>query len=419
MERDSHDEGSMEQYFDDEGGIEGDSDDESKSMEDNYEDAESIEHDSDDQDSTEDMDQEDVCKEHVAVKMESIEDNTVVDFTAVLLDSIHPATARISDPTNQRHRSTERVRLLVNLLKRDSPHREFLRLLKRPIIKLVKEKESRAHEASQWLTREALDIKEVQESGTFRQACWQRLTATVAPFLAEVIATCDISNNLSLLNRQEADNAWLHKLWLSIFSSVDLININYDMCLSPVEKVQRSEVQLQQKGYGGKSFKALFPFSWIIKAKLDDIWKFASEAKVEAEATPDQQFLKNVQESEVGRKLQTAITIGGVQKVVQLYCSDFVRMTCKISQEDQHKLICDHIINASYSIVRELGGQVDSVNSVAAIHLAFNRFQARFEHLSQLGSICQNVLNKKPKPDEGGLDTKEMVRPVTNVLFLY
>ncbi|XP_033105079.1 E3 ubiquitin-protein ligase rnf213-alpha-like [Anneissia japonica] len=292
---------------------------------------------------------------------------------------------------------------------------EFLHLLKCLIIKLVKEKDSRAHEASQWLTREALDIKEVQESGTFRQACWQCLTATVAPFLAEVIAICDISNNLSLLNRQEADNAWLHKLWLSIFSSVDLININYDMCLSPVEKVQRSEVLLQEKGYGGKSFKALFPFSWIIKAKLDDIWKFVSEAKVEAEATPGQQFLKNVEESEVGMKLMKAITIGGAQKVVQLYCSDFIRMTCKISQEDEHKLICDYIIDASYLIVLELGGQVDSVNSVAAVHLAFSRFQARFEHLSQLVGICPDVLNKEP---EERLDTKEMTVDVTSLRYI-
>ncbi|XP_033105076.1 E3 ubiquitin-protein ligase rnf213-alpha-like [Anneissia japonica] len=96
------------------------------------------------------------------------EDANQDNFTAVLLESIHPATKRIIDPTNQRHRSTERVRLLVNLLKRDSSHQEFLRLLKCHIIKLVKEKDSRAHEASQWLTREALDIKEVQESGTFR-----------------------------------------------------------------------------------------------------------------------------------------------------------------------------------------------------------------------------------------------------------
>ncbi|XP_033105070.1 E3 ubiquitin-protein ligase RNF213-like [Anneissia japonica] len=442
---------SMDRDSDDEESMEGDSDDESNSMEDNSEDAESMEDDSGDEDSTEDMDQEDVSKgeranvskvpsaedmeqeneamtksnieeatlekpdEHVAVNVESDEDNTLVDFTAVLLDSIHPATARISDPTNQKHRSTERVRLLVNLLKGDSPHREFLRLLKCLVIRLVEEKDSIAHEASQWLTREALDIKEVQESGTFRQACWQRLTATVAPFLAEVIAICDICNNLSLLESQEADNAWLHELWLSIFSSVDLINISYDMCLSPEKKVQRSEVQLQQKGYGGKSFKALFPFSWIIKGKLEDIWKFASEAKVEAEAT-DQQFLKFVQESEVGTKLQTAITTVGTQKVVQHYCSDFIRMTCKISQEKEHKLICDHIINASYSIVQELGGQVDSVNSVAAIHLAFNKFQARFEHLSQLVDICPDVLNNKPEQEV--LDTEEMTIDVTSLKYV-
>ncbi|XP_071953363.1 E3 ubiquitin-protein ligase rnf213-alpha-like [Antedon mediterranea] len=314
-----------------------------------------------------------------------------VNYTAVLVDCIHPAMARIIDPSDQRHRSTERVRLLVQLIEEDGAHHEFVNLLKHLIISLVKEKEEKGLNPSDWLSRKGLDIKEVQESGTFRQACWQRLTSTVASFLAEVIAACDISNNLHLLMSDQTDHRWAHRLWLNIFSSNELMNMTYDMCLSPEKKIQRSEVPVLEQGFGGKSFTAKFPFSWIVKRKLDDIWKFASEAKVGAEISSEQQFLRNIQKSKIGKILQVAMTTDS-KDVIKSYISDFVSMACKTTQDGEYKLLCQQLKKSSLSVVHKLGGQVESVDLVAGVHLAFIKLQTRFEHFAQIVELCPGVL---------------------------
>ncbi|XP_071956942.1 E3 ubiquitin-protein ligase rnf213-alpha-like [Antedon mediterranea] len=343
------------------------------------------------------------------------EDVSLVSCTAVLVDCIHPAMARIIDPSDQRHRSTERVHLLVHLIEGDCVHHEFLNSLKCLIVRLMKEKEGREPHPSDWLSRKGLDIKQVQENGTFRQACWQHLTATVALFLAEVIAACDISNNLHLLMTDKADNLWVHQLWLSIFSSKDLINMNYEMFLSPAKRVQRSEVPVLEKGFGGKSFTARFPFSWIVKRKFDDIWKFSLEAKVGADISSEQHFLRNTQQSEIGKIIQTAMITCRSEEVIQRYISDFVSMTCKTTHDSEKMLLCQQLSNSSLSTVHKLGGQVKSVDLVASVHLAFIKLQARFRHFSQIIELYPGVL---PTLEEEIQNEGEMTLDVTSLKYV-
>ena len=107
----------------------------------------------------------------------------------------------------------------------------------------------------------------------YRKALWQRVYSAVIPILSEVIAYVDRDGNLELACN---DLNWISRFWLAVLQSVSVTVMHYDWFLSPKEKVIRERVQMTTSGYARHSFQCQFPFSWIVKERIDSIWRDAS-----------------------------------------------------------------------------------------------------------------------------------------------
>ena len=144
----------------------------------------------------------------------------------------------------------------------------------RRIHKLLQEKDERAGDkANDWLRSEALSGTGIQENGTFRKALWQRVYSSVIPILSEVIAFVDRDSNLDLV--MDGGN-WLSSLWLGFFQCDEMVELHYDGFLSLESGIIRERVPVVTSGRETQSFELQFPFSWIIKERIDAMWREAS-----------------------------------------------------------------------------------------------------------------------------------------------
>ena len=156
----------------------------------------------------------------------------------------------------------------------------FATILARRIHKLLQEKDERAGDkANDWLRSEALSGTGIQENGTFRKALWQRVYSSVIPILSEVIAFVDRDSNLELV--VDGGN-WLSSLWLDFFQCDKMVKLDYDGFLSLESGIIRERVPVVTSGSETQSFELQFPFSWIIKERIDAMWREASSIAGEA-----------------------------------------------------------------------------------------------------------------------------------------
>ena len=150
----------------------------------------------------------------------------------------------------------------------------FATILARRIHRLLEEKDKRAgSEASDWLRSEALSGTGIQESGTFRKALWQRVYSSVIPILSEVIAVVDRDSNLDLVSEE---GTWLSRLWIAFFQDQTLVELHYDNFLSLESGIIRERAPVTTSGHGRHIFDVHFPFSWLIKERIDAMWKEAT-----------------------------------------------------------------------------------------------------------------------------------------------
>ena len=116
----------------------------------------------------------------------------------------------------------------------------------------------------------------MQEWGTFRKALLQRVFSVVVPILAEIIALADRDGNLDLLKN---DNTWVPRLWLKILADRNISELSYSDMISPATNAVRERVQVIGCGAGGHHFSRRFPFSFIIKQRVEKLLKDASSVE--------------------------------------------------------------------------------------------------------------------------------------------
>ena len=141
---------------------------------------------------------------------------------------------------------------------------------------LLKERELTAANPQGWLESEALSGTGVQEWGTFRKALLQRVFSVVVPILAEIIALADRDCNLDLLKNE---NAWVSRLWLKILADRSISVLSYSDMISPATNSVRERVQVIGSGAGDHRFSCQFPFSFIIKQRVEKLLKDASSVE--------------------------------------------------------------------------------------------------------------------------------------------
>ena len=138
---------------------------------------------------------------------------------------------------------------------------------------LLKESESKAYNADEWLYSEALSGTGVQEWGTFRKALWKRIYSSVVPILAEIIALADTDSNLDLM---KDGSPWVSTLWLRILANPKISELSYSKVISPVTNSVRERVQVLGSGPGSHTFQCMFPFSFLVKHQVDKLMNSAS-----------------------------------------------------------------------------------------------------------------------------------------------
>lgn len=81
----------------------------------------------------------------------------------------------------------------------------------------------------------------------------------MTPLLAKIIAFVDTNNNLSVLEQSDDERRWLANLWLGIFNSID------------VDNLEKRTVACHHL------FSASFPFSWLIYERIEKFLYVTSE----------------------------------------------------------------------------------------------------------------------------------------------
>lgn len=142
------------------------------------------------------------------------------------------------------------------------------------LCQLLQEKDQRTtNQGNDWLQAEAMS-RTVHETGTFKKALWRRFQSVVAPILAEVIAYVDRDGNLELA---ASGDTWVFNLWLKIFGDSSLSELSFESFMSQEGgiSVVRSKVPVSKSGYRLHAFQSKFPFSWLLKERIDELYREA------------------------------------------------------------------------------------------------------------------------------------------------
>ena len=138
-------------------------------------------------------------------------------------------------------------------------------MLVQHIFEVLQEREE-VFEGEKWVIKEAMNARNLQHGGTFRNALSRKVDEVVTPIFAEIIASVDRNYNLDLIDPKN-ENSPISKFWLSIFSDSSIMQFNYRDMVTPREQVP---------GVGGRKtgedFKCELPFSWLIYDAVDSQW---------------------------------------------------------------------------------------------------------------------------------------------------
>ena len=136
------------------------------------------------------------------------------------------------------------------------------------ISKVLQARDSISEDAKDWVINEAMNPRNLQHGGTFRNTLSRRVISIVVPIFSELIANIDRNYNLNLMDPKHNDPP-LFKLWLSMFKESSIMRFNYTNMIT-----SRREVP----GIGGRKaeedYKCEMPFSWLIHEAVDSRWSF-------------------------------------------------------------------------------------------------------------------------------------------------
>ncbi|KAJ7339377.1 hypothetical protein OS493_005771 [Desmophyllum pertusum] len=294
--------------------------------------------------------------------------------------------------TESDERSIHRIELLLHLLPEDSQSLEaeetFASVITRRTYHLLKESESTAYNAHKWLHSEALAGTSVQECGTFRKAIWKRVYSAVVPILAEIIALADRDSNLDLMKNE---STWVSTLWLKILANPNISELSYNKMISPVTNSVRERVQVIASGAGGHRFCCRFPFSFLIKQRVDKWLKDASSVSAQSSTTLVISLRDLINNSEMGLLLGEFLQFPALA-----YLMDFVHMVYKPSSVSEHKLVCEVI----FSSARELGTRLlededgNELIDIALVHVAYSRVQSRLRCFAKLVQVHPDIVTR-------------------------
>ncbi|XP_078327262.1 E3 ubiquitin-protein ligase rnf213-alpha-like isoform X2 [Crassostrea virginica] len=274
-----------------------------------------------------------------------------LDIRKLLLDSLHPALASISEEVDSEQSSLDRIRIVFNILEKEETltNGQFgygvVKLLSDILIK--KEEENSPLNAPS-IGHKASKLQNINKCGTLRSSCCKVIERTVTPVLANILSFLDTNSNMGILDRAP-EKSWEHALWMKLLYVIEPEHVT--IYAAPEVKCTGQNSEMKGK----------FPFSWILFENIEKILKSCSENIIgkSAEDLMSQTPLAVV--------INKAMDGRDPLQAMQFYMSDFVNMKCNVTSTEQEQLICECIVtnmNASYAQPDLLSSQLISIHRV-------------------------------------------------------
>ena len=138
----------------------------------------------------------------------------------------------------------------------------FYGIMVKHIYGLLKQRDVTYDQSSNWVLTEAMNLRKLHIGGTFKNALAKKVDEVIIPLFAEVIAIIDRNQNLNHLKDLGKKQCSVHDLWLQIFSSPSVLDLDYE------EIVGRDNVPVADD-----NFQCEFPFSWLVTEIIDNLWE--------------------------------------------------------------------------------------------------------------------------------------------------
>ncbi|CAC5422253.1 RNF213 [Mytilus coruscus] len=345
----------------------------------------------------------------IDTESEIVEIDECLDILSLILNCVQPALALVKeDPDKDSQRTTERIKVVLNLIQESSKtdEKSFLSGIAVHLKSLLKEKEVEESELHrEWLSTEASNPDHINSAGTFRRAAMQCLEEKMTSLLAGVIAFIDKNRNMNIIACDQVEN-WQRFLWLEILNSPQVTGLHYIDFVAQSYRTT-TEYMVQGTAYEGGDFQAKVPFSWIIYSHIDDILKSTSEEpQPHGQVAPSSYDLVMLTasrlESTTLGQLLSQIQGTHVQQVIRCYVIDFVHMAHPVKSESEHRIMCENIITSCKLIIKGEIGRL--FPALIGCHKGFEIFGPRFRNFSDILHVwpecCEKVLKFEEESDK-------------------
>ncbi|XP_062600033.1 E3 ubiquitin-protein ligase rnf213-alpha-like, partial [Saccostrea cucullata] len=317
-----------------------------------------------------------------------------VDIPFFIKMTAHTALAMVKDPAEDSARTTERVKILLELLHQVTKEKmTFMQGVVHHLTALMKEREETMGQSTvSWLYSEATNRDCINRAGTFRKARNQCIIKKLSPILAGIVAQVDTSNNLDLLIKTDPDT-WQHKLWLEIINDPSVTQIEYSMIVSPKRQQELPEVMVRGTGCDGQKFTAQMPFSWLIYNQIDRTMRTSQDLeKYETIQELVQRVTNIIENTPIGKVLQKCLCEVRVPEFVKTYLSDFVYMVYHVTSVEEHGLVCETLLNGMNIDFKE--GLQSVVMNFVAIHAVYNKVVPRLRNFASITRVWPECIAK-------------------------
>ncbi|XP_074938739.1 E3 ubiquitin-protein ligase rnf213-alpha-like isoform X2 [Phalacrocorax aristotelis] len=327
-----------------------------------------------------------------------------MDF--MIKQSIQKAVIQLEDKTDNSRRATERLMIIHNLLFHDNTRTtysiHFMSVLKRRICHLLQEREKISLEPREWVLRRAVSSEFILEDTSFRHALWMHLEDIVANLFAQILAVVDANNNLDHLSPLSP----LSELWLQMFKEESFLRIKY------TSKKQDAKISvLSMTEDPNTSVFCQFPFSWVLKAYLEELWKTVYNTKghpkvpMKEPALLFQALIKNVQMPD-----------GNNPKMMQCYTNDFLRMTLPGQDLSVYEILSKALLINAKQLCSSVG-QKEIGFSPIWLHMEYFYLQEEYQLFVDLVKSDETVTSELQKMYEKDLPEMFVTLDTVNILL--
>ncbi|CAG2231272.1 RNF213 [Mytilus edulis] len=185
------------------------------------------------------------CKRIIScseIQPEKLQRKEQIDILSLIMNCVHSALSMVKDPEEDSPRTTERIKMVLNLIQssHEQEGRTFLNGIAVHLQCLLIKKEDQESELhKEWLSTEASNPDHINSAGTFRRAAIQCLEEKLAGLLASIIAFIDKNCNMNIVMREQAHH-WQRSVWLNILNCPQVTQLHYTLPLTSTTNDDRT-----------------------------------------------------------------------------------------------------------------------------------------------------------------------------------